>query len=301
MKMWLHHPFQAVAETLTSWETANGVPHIAAYWIYLRFQKFASVASRPKFRFEDFWDRWEWQFCGGGHSHGFGWSRSVQTFLHRTLKQIAPKSYSNSQIRGSRVTIFTEGSPTKMGTSWTNMLHLSMAMYIASEIHMQGLRNDYGQLLSILIITPYAQAARDAKRLLAQLSNWEICKPQVTIAKIDTAQGDEADITISDHSIRRRRQRRLPAKERGWEPSPNSRARILWEGRWWRVTVMGSIYLPPIHRPVFAASRHGSSTPPRLSRWPSSCHTPAADTRSFQRRNCLLVCCRHSMGSSTGL
>lgn len=53
----------------------NSAPHIAAHWIYFRFNSFQTTVVRPKFRVVDFWDRWEWQARGGGHDHGFVWSK----------------------------------------------------------------------------------------------------------------------------------------------------------------------------------------------------------------------------------
>lgn len=57
-------------------------PHVAAYWVYTRFHIFMNTVSKPKFRVEDHWNRWEWQARGGGHNHGLYWvKRALLPYL----------------------------------------------------------------------------------------------------------------------------------------------------------------------------------------------------------------------------
>lgn len=48
-------------------------PHIAAYWLYIRFEMFKREVLRKKWGIVDDWSRFEWQRRGSGHSHGLYW------------------------------------------------------------------------------------------------------------------------------------------------------------------------------------------------------------------------------------
>lgn len=67
--------------------------------------------------------------------------------------------------------------------------------------HTGGITNDDGKLVDILIITPYAQACRDATRMLAQILSWEICKDRIRVKAIDASQGDEADVVLTAYIV----------------------------------------------------------------------------------------------------
>lgn len=114
--------------------------------------------------------------------------------LHDFLSENVLKG---GNMDGNRVTIFNAGTPTKQGTSWSNESQCNLALHIASKIHHAGITNDKGQLVSILITTPYAQATRNARRLLARMSDWEVCKELVDVRTIDNAQGSEYDVVIT--------------------------------------------------------------------------------------------------------
>lgn len=103
----------------------------------------------------------------------------------------------NGDMRGLRLTVYMEGTPTISGRSWTNQGQINLAIHGASSIHMAVLKNEKGELLKILILTPYAQANRDVNRKLAEVSPWDICKAQVSGCTIDAAQGAEADLVIT--------------------------------------------------------------------------------------------------------
>jgi ATP-dependent DNA helicase PIF1 len=49
-------------------------PHIAASFLQFRVKEFLDCVKQiPGFEFVDFWYRFEWQFRGSGHVHGFLW------------------------------------------------------------------------------------------------------------------------------------------------------------------------------------------------------------------------------------
>lgn len=62
-------------------------------------------------------------------------------------------------------TIYYDGNPVQSGTSWSNLGHINLALHHASMIHQAGLIDNKGDrdLVSILIITPYARATRDLR------------------------------------------------------------------------------------------------------------------------------------------
>ena len=48
-------------------------PHIAAYWLYVRFECFKKEVLGRKWNVVDNWSRFEWQGRGSGHTHGLYW------------------------------------------------------------------------------------------------------------------------------------------------------------------------------------------------------------------------------------
>lgn len=124
--------------------------------------------------------------------------------IHRFLNEnIAGRNYEDiaRRISGTRLTIWHEGDHQKWGTSWTNPSQINLAVHLASRLHTSGLVNEDGNLLSILIATPYAQATRDARRAVAALSPWEICHQRIDVRTIDGAQGNEYDFTITAYIV----------------------------------------------------------------------------------------------------
>lgn len=73
-EVWLAEP-NPDEKIKLSRQMVNDNPHIAAYWLYTRFNIFATTVLKPKFRIEDHWNQWEWQNRGGGHNHGLYWSK----------------------------------------------------------------------------------------------------------------------------------------------------------------------------------------------------------------------------------
>lgn len=125
----------------------------------------------------------------------------VHNFVQDKIASIGKLEVRNERMRGSRLTVLMDGTPTISKTSWTNLGQINFALHLASELHKNGVKNDNGELLSVLILTPYAQASRDGNRALREMSPAEICKSRVVFCTIDAAQGAEADFVITIYTV----------------------------------------------------------------------------------------------------
>lgn len=124
----------------------------------------------------------------------------LQRFLNLEVLSKDASDTSSHMIE-TRATVWYEGDPMKSGTSWTNTSQINLALHYASRIHTSGLTDDKGDLVSILISTPYAQATRDMRRAAAAMSPWEICKGKLDIMTIDGSRGSEFDVTITPYIV----------------------------------------------------------------------------------------------------
>lgn len=121
---------------------------------------------------------------------------ALQEFLNKDVLRKKPYD-TETHLNGTRATIFMAGNPVQQGTSWENNAQCQLALHLAATMHQRGFADEKGNLVSILISTPYAQATRSAIRLLKRMSPWEICKSRVDVRTIDNSQGSEYDVTIT--------------------------------------------------------------------------------------------------------
>lgn len=63
----------AVARIRLARDNLRDNPYIAAFHYYRRFNVFMNKVLIPKFKMDDWWNRYEWQSRGSTHNHGFAW------------------------------------------------------------------------------------------------------------------------------------------------------------------------------------------------------------------------------------
>ena len=55
------------------WDRVQDQPHIIAHYVTIRRKAFMEYVISPLFKYEDYWDRDEWQNRGTKHDHGLIW------------------------------------------------------------------------------------------------------------------------------------------------------------------------------------------------------------------------------------
>lgn len=98
---------------------------------------------------------------------------------------------------GNRLTVWMEGTPEQYTKSWTNLPQCEYALHLAAKVQQSGIPNRNGEVLGVMIITPYADAATDLRRLARKMGPWEHCREKLRICTIDEAHGDEEDFVIT--------------------------------------------------------------------------------------------------------
>ena len=55
------------------WDRVQDQPHVIAHYVTIRRKAFMEYVISPLFKYEDYWDRDEWQNRGTEHDHGLIW------------------------------------------------------------------------------------------------------------------------------------------------------------------------------------------------------------------------------------